>query len=103
MKEGIHPAEYRKVVFKDTSADYAILTRACVETKDTIEWEDGETYPLYKLDISSASHPFYTGKQRIVDAAGRVERFRRRYGLKNPEETEEAQEGKQGQEEKKEA
>ncbi len=95
MKEGIHPAEYREVVFQDTSADFALLTRACVETKDTIEWEDGETYPLYKLDISSASHPFYTGKQRIVDTAGRVERFRRRYGLKNQEETEKAQEGQE--------
>lgn len=82
MKEGIHPEEYRDVVFQDPSADYAFLTRSCVQTIDTIEWEDGKTYPLYKLDISSASHPFYTGKQRIVDTAGRVERFRRRYGLK---------------------
>lgn len=82
MKEGIHPEEYRDVVFQDPSADYAFLTRSCVQTTDTIEWEDGKTYPLYKLDISSASHPFYTGKQRIVDTAGRVERFRRRYGLK---------------------
>jgi large subunit ribosomal protein L31 len=100
MKEGIHPAEYQQVVFQDTSANYAILTRACVTTKDTIEWEDGNTYPLYKLDISSASHPFYTGKQRIVDAAGRVERFRRRYGIKDEAETQDAQEGP---EEKKEA
>ena len=99
MKEGIHPAEYQQVVFQDTSADFSILTRACVETKDTIEWEDGNTYPLYKLDISSASHPFYTGKQRIVDAAGRVERFRRRYGIKNPEETEGTQEEQEGKEE----
>ena len=82
MKEGIHPEEYREVVFQDTSADFAFVTRSCVQTPDTIEWEDGKTYPLYKLDISSASHPFYTGKQRIVDTAGRVERFRRRYGLK---------------------
>ena len=85
MKAGIHPDGYRSVVFQDAAADFAFLTRACVETKDTIEWEDGKTYPLYKLDISSASHPFYTGKQRIVDTAGRVERFRRRYGLANPE------------------
>ena len=91
MKEGIHPEAYQDVVFQDTSADFAFLTKACVETTDTIEWEDGKTYPLYKLDISSASHPFYTGKQRIVDTAGRVERFRRRYGLKNPEENSEEQ------------
>lgn len=85
MKAGIHPDGYRAVVFQDAAADFAFLTRACVETKDTIEWEDGKTYPLYKLDISSASHPFYTGKQRIIDTAGRVERFRRRYGLADPE------------------
>lgn len=85
MKAGIHPDGYKAVVFQDAAADFAFLTRACVETKDTIEWEDGKTYPLYKLDISSASHPFYTGKQRIVDTAGRVERFRRRYGLADPE------------------
>ncbi len=84
MKEGIHP-EYRDVVFQDTSVDFKILTRSCVETKDTIQWEDGTTYPLYKLDISSASHPFYTGEQRIVDRAGRVERFRRKYNLPKPE------------------
>lgn len=85
MKEGIHPDAYTDVVFQDAAANFAFLTRACVETNDTIEWEDGKTYPLYKLDISSASHPFYTGKQRIVDTAGRVERFRRRYGIPNPE------------------
>lgn len=95
MKEGIHPAEYREIVFQDTSADFAFLTRACVETTDTIEWEDGKTYPMYKLDISSASHPFYTGKQRIVDTAGRVERFRRRYGIKDQAETQEGQEEKE--------
>ena len=88
MRENIHPQEYRQVVFRDMSADYSILTRSCVQTKDTVEWEDGKTYPLYKLDISSASHPFYTGKQRIVDTAGRVERFRRRYGIKKEEQAE---------------
>ena len=89
MRENIHPEKYREVVFQDTSANYSLLTRSCVQTSDTIEWEDGKTYPLYKLDISSASHPFYTGKQRIVDTAGRVERFRRRYGLKQEEQAEE--------------
>ena len=90
MKEGIHPEAYQDVVFQDTSADFAVLTRACIKTTETIEWEDGKTYPLYKLDISSASHPFYTGKQRIVDTAGRVERFRRRYGVQDTEPKEEA-------------
>ena len=78
MKEGIHP-DYREVVFKDEGADFAFLTRSTVKTKDTIVWEDGKEYPLYRMEISSASHPFYTGKQKIVDSAGRVERFRRKY------------------------
>jgi large subunit ribosomal protein L31 len=77
MKKGIHP-EYRPVVFHDGSADFAILTRSTIETERTIEWEDGNTYPLVELDISSASHPFYTGRQRIVDTGGRVQRFENR-------------------------
>ncbi len=81
MKEGIHP-NYRPVVFKDISTDYAFLTRSTVNTKDTIEWEDGNTYPLVKVEISSDSHPFYTGKQKLVDTAGRVDKFYRRYGKK---------------------
>ena len=84
MKEGIHP-EYPFVVFLDPSADFSILTRSTVQCRDTIVWEDGNEYPLYKLDISSASHPFYTGKQKIVDTAGRVERFRRKYGMASPD------------------
>ena len=79
MKEGIHP-EYRPVVFQDTSSDFKFLTRSTIETGETIEWEDGNTYPLARVEISSASHPFYTGKQILVDSGGRVERFRRRYG-----------------------
>ena len=87
MKQGIHP-EYRPVVFLDSSVGYQFITRSTVQTKDTITWEDGKEYPLVKLDISSASHPFYTGKQKIVDTAGRVERFRRRYGMEGaPEPT----------------
>ena len=78
MKPDIHP-EYRPVVFQDTSSDFAFLTRSTIKTKDTIEWEDGNTYPLARVEISSASHPFYTGKQILVDSGGRVERFRRRY------------------------
>ncbi|AHY46879.1 L31: ribosomal protein L31 [Rubrobacter radiotolerans] len=77
MKKGIHP-EYRPVVFRDSSADFAIVTRSTVETSRTVEWEDGNTYPLVELDISSASHPFYTGRQRIVDTGGRVQRFENR-------------------------
>ncbi len=79
MKSGIHP-DYRPVVFQDSSAEFAFLTRSTIETDDTIEWTDGNTYPLYKVEISSASHPFFTGTMKIVDTAGRVERFERRFG-----------------------
>jgi large subunit ribosomal protein L31 len=79
VKQGIHP-EYREVVFVDTSSDFKFLTRSTIETSETIEWEDGNTYPMARVEISSASHPFYTGKQILVDSGGRVERFRRRYG-----------------------
>ena len=81
MKPDIHP-NYRPVVFKDNSADFAILTRSIVETKETITWTDGKEYPLVRVDISSQSHPFYTGKQSIVDTAGRVDCFKRKYGKK---------------------
>lgn len=77
MKQGIHP-EYRPVVFRDASADFSFLTRSTVQTDRTIEWEDGNTYPLVELDVSSASHPFFTGRQRIVDTGGRVQRFENR-------------------------
>ena len=79
MKEGIHP-NYRPVVFSDEAADFKFLTRSTIETKETIVWEDGKEYPLYKLEISSASHPFYTGKQKVVDRAGRIDKFRRKFG-----------------------
>lgn len=78
MKQDIHP-DYREVVFQDTSSDLQFITRSTIRTSETIE-VDGETYPLAKVEISSASHPFYTGKQILVDSGGRVERFRRRYG-----------------------
>jgi large subunit ribosomal protein L31 len=78
VKPDIHP-EYRPVVFQDTSSDLSFLTRSTIETSETIEWEDGNTYPVAKVEISSESHPFYTGKQILVDSGGRVERFRRRY------------------------
>lgn len=79
MKADIHP-DYRYVVFQDTTAGTSFLTRSTIETTETIEWEDGNTYPLAKVVISSASHPFFTGTMTIVDTAGRVERFERRYG-----------------------
>ncbi len=82
MKKGIHPENYRPVVFKDMSIDHAFLVRSSVETSDTIEWEDGNTYPLVKLEISDKSHPFFTGKQKLMDSTGRVDRFNKRYGLK---------------------
>jgi len=79
MKKDIHPKNYRLVVFKDMSNDYAFLTKSTVETKDKIEWEDGKEYPLVKLEISDTSHPFYTGKMKLVDTAGRVDKFMGRY------------------------
>jgi large subunit ribosomal protein L31 len=91
MRTDIHP-DYNYVVFKDPSADFAILTRSTVKSRETIVWEDGKEYPLVTLDISSASHPFYTGKQKMIDTAGRVERFMRKYGMtaKVEEESEES-------------
>ena len=71
------------MVFQDNSADFAFLTKSTVETKETITWTDGKEYPLVRVDISSQSHPFYTGKQNIVDTAGRVDRFKRKYGKKS--------------------
>ena len=82
MKKGIHP-DYKPVVFQDASADYSILTRSTIKTTDTIQWKDGNTYPLVRLEISSASHPFFTGKQKLVDTAGRVEKFKRKYAKKS--------------------
>ena len=79
MKDDIHP-EYRPVVFQDVSADFSMLTRSTAKTHETIQWEDGKEYPLLRVDISSASHPFFTGKQKFVDTAGRVEKFQRKYG-----------------------
>jgi len=78
MKADIHP-DYQYVVFQDASANFSFLSRSTMKSDKTIKWEDGNEYPLIKLDISSASHPFFTGKQNIVDTAGRVERFKRKY------------------------
>lgn len=79
MKPGIHP-DYRPVVFRDRAAGFAFLTRSTMTGAKTVVWEDGSTYPVVDVEISSASHPFHTGSARVVDTAGRVERFRRRYG-----------------------
>ncbi len=79
MKADIHPKNYRYVVFHDLSADYSFLTRSTIKTDKTVKWEDGNEYPLVTLEISAASHPFYTGKQKLVDTAGRIDRFNRRY------------------------
>lgn len=81
MKKGIHPENYRFVVFKDMSNDYTFLTRSTAETKETITL-DGVEYPLVKLEISNMSHPFYTGKMKLVDTAGRIDKFRSRYQKK---------------------
>ncbi len=79
MKKDIHPSNYRLVVFKDMSNDYAFITRSTVNTKETIVWEDGNEYPLVKLEISHTSHPFFTGKMKLVDTAGRVDKFMNKY------------------------
>ena len=78
MKQDIHP-KYRNVVFRDVSADEMFLTRSTATSKETIKWEDGNEYPLIKVDISAASHPFFTGKQKFVDTAGRVEKFQKKF------------------------
>ena len=81
MKKEIHP-EYREVVFQDVTSDFKILTRSTLSSKETIKWEDGNEYPLVKVEISSSSHPFYTGQHKIMDTSGRVDKFRKRYANK---------------------
>jgi len=78
MKEGIHPA-YREVVFQDMASGFKFVTRSTVNTRETIKMEDGKEYPLFKLDVTSESHPFYTGAQQRITEAGRVERFRQKF------------------------
>ena len=82
MRKDIHP-EYREVLFHDTSVDAYFLVRSTLQTDQTKEWTDGNTYPYCPLDVSSASHPFYTGKQKLVDTGGRIDRFRKRFGNKS--------------------
>ena len=79
MKKDIHPENYRFVVFKDMSNDYSFLSKSTAEAKETVKWEDGNEYPLVKLEISHTSHPFYTGKMKLVDTAGIIDKFKNRY------------------------
>jgi large subunit ribosomal protein L31 len=81
MKQGIHP-QYQEVIFLDTTSGFKFLTRSTLIPKEKIQWEDGKEYPLIKVELSSASHPFYTGKKIFVDTAGRVEKFKKKYGSK---------------------
>jgi len=82
MKDGIHP-EYRWVIFQDGSTDYSFLSRSTLKTNKTAVWKDGKEYPVFISEITSASHPFFTGKQKIVDTEGRVEKFMQKYGMRN--------------------
>ena len=79
MKKNLHPESYRTVVFKDIATDYSFLSKSTVPSKETVKWEDGNEYPLVKLEISSASHPFFTGKMSFVDTAGRIDKFNKKF------------------------
>lgn len=85
MKKDIHPENYRLVVFQDSSCDYQFMTRSTIDTDQTIKWKDGKEYPLYKLEISDKSHPFFTGTQNLVDTAGRIEKYMKKYNLSEKE------------------
>lgn len=82
MKQGIHPEDYRFVVFKDMSNGTTFLTRSSAPSKETIKWEDGNEYPVVKLEISNTSHPFFTGQNVLVDTAGRIDKFKKKYAKK---------------------
>ena len=82
MRPGIHPEKYRFVIFKDMSNGHQFLSKSTTATKETEKWEDGNEYPLIKLEISNMSHPFYTGKNMLVDTAGRIDKFNKRYAKK---------------------
>ena len=81
MKKETHPENYRYVFFQDSSCDYQFLTRSTIATQETIKWKDGKEYPLYRLEISNESHPFFTGKQNLIDTAGRIEKYMQKYNL----------------------
>jgi large subunit ribosomal protein L31 len=78
MKADIHP-QYREVVFQDVTSDFKFLTRSTLSSKETVKWDDGNEYPLVKIEISSASHPFYTGQNKVMDTSGRIDKFKKRY------------------------
>ncbi len=80
MKSDIHPKEYRFVIFKDISNDESFLSRSCANSKETAVWEDGKEYPLIKMEISAFSHPYFTGKMKFVDTAGRIDKFNKKFG-----------------------
>jgi large subunit ribosomal protein L31 len=82
MKKGIHPDAYRLVVFKDMSNGHSFLSRSTAQSKETVKWEDGNDYPVVKLEISNMSHPFFTGKNMLVDTAGRIDKFNKKYAKK---------------------
>jgi large subunit ribosomal protein L31 len=82
MKQGIHPENYRMVIFKDMSNESAFLSRSTAKSSDTMVWEDGNEYPVIKLEVSNTSHPFYTGKNILLDTAGRIDKFNKRYAKK---------------------
>ncbi len=82
MKKGLHPDKYRPVVFRDMSNGNSFLTRSAAESKETVKWEDGNEYPLLKLEISNTSHPFFTGQKMLVDTAGRIDKFNKKYAKK---------------------
>ncbi len=79
MKKDIHPSDYRKVIFQDLSNGDKFMTKSCAPTKDTIKWDDGNEYPLIKMEISATSHPFFTGKMKFVDTAGRIDKFNKKF------------------------
>lgn len=79
MKKDIHPKNYRMVVFRDISVDQSFLTRSCAPSRENVVWEDGKEYPLVKMEISSFSHPFFTGKMKFVDTAGRIDKFNKKF------------------------
>ena len=93
MKKNIHPT-YEPVVFLDTQSGYKFLTRSTVQANEKIKWEDGKEYPLKKVEISAASHPYYTGKQVFVDTAGRIEKFRKKYAAYQKTKEQKAKKGK---------
>ncbi len=79
MREGIHPANYRTVIFKDISNEEMFMSKSCANSKETVKWADGNDYPLIKMEITSYSHPFFTGKMKFVDTAGRIDKFNKKF------------------------